>query len=82
MIPKTETKKKTNPRSLPKNKGSGVTVVRAGREYKRDFVMVTFGMRDQAVIDDLKKKASELGWTHSTLAREIIRKYLGYPTYF
>lgn len=53
-----------------------------GKPYKRDFVMVTFGQRDQQVFESLKKKAYELGWTHSTLAKEIIRKYLGFPTYF
>jgi hypothetical protein len=82
MIPKKETKKKElRVKVLPEKAPNVAIRAYSGTAYKRDFVMVTFGYRDQEVFDALKAKATELGWMHSTLAKEIIRKYLGFPTY-
>lgn len=45
------------------------------------FVMVTFGRGTEAILESFEKMRKEQGLSQAALAREMIRKCLGYPSH-
>lgn len=71
----------SNPSAASEKKATKKTA--RSRKARKDtkFVMVTFGRGDDEIVERFEEKAREMRWSRSALAREMIRKYLGYTSH-
>jgi uncharacterized protein with HEPN domain len=71
----------SNAQSATGKKAAKRKPARRTKPASTKFVMVTFGPSNDELVDEFEAKAEALHWSRSALAREIIRKYFGYPTH-